>query len=72
MPNGRSGARGNEMASADDLEGIKMSGELTKLTSQQERLIGLIEEVRSLKAMKTEQDRKIKMLEQRADELEQY
>lgn len=77
MLSGRNSTRDKDMATADDLEEIKislnfMSGELTKLTSQQERLIGLVEEVKTLKAMLIEKDRKIIVLEQRVDELEQY
>lgn len=77
MANGRNNTRGKDMTTTDDLEEIKrslnfMSGELTKLTSQQERLIGSMEEVKSLKAMLTEKDRKIIVLEQKVDELEQY
>lgn len=65
------------MTTGDDLEEIKrslnfMSGELTKLTSQQEHLVGLMEEVKMLKTMLIEKDRKLLMLEQRVDELEQH
>lgn len=64
------------MVTVDDLEDIRrslnfMSGELTKLTSQQDRLIGLVEEVKTLKAMFKEKDRQVSVLEQRVDELEQ-
>lgn len=45
-----------------------MPGELTKLTLQQEQLIGLVEEVKTLKAILIEKDRKIIVLEQRVDE----
>lgn len=77
MPSGRNSTRGKDMTTGDDLEEIKrslnfMSGELTKLTSQQEHLVGLMEEVKMLKTMLIEKDRKLLMLEQRVDELEQH
>lgn len=55
------------MTAGDDLEEIKrplnfMSGELTKLTSQQEHLVGLTEEVKTLKTMLIEKDRKLTVL----------
>uniref|UniRef100_A0A1A8CB26 Uncharacterized protein n=1 Tax=Nothobranchius kadleci TaxID=1051664 RepID=A0A1A8CB26_NOTKA len=54
MPGGRSAGRGKDMA-ADDLEVIKrslnyMSGELSKVTSLQDRLLRLMDEVRELKS----------------------
>ncbi|KAK7938645.1 hypothetical protein WMY93_001971 [Mugilogobius chulae] len=65
------------MPVADDLEEIKrslnfMSGELAKLTTQQERLIELVGEVKTLKSMMREKDKRITALEQRVEELEQY
>lgn len=82
MPGGKHDIWDKDMATVDDLEEINkkkkirslnfLSGELTKLTSQQERLVGVIEEVKALKVMKTEKDRKINELEQRMNELEQY
>uniref|UniRef100_A0A1A8PAD9 Uncharacterized protein n=1 Tax=Nothobranchius rachovii TaxID=451742 RepID=A0A1A8PAD9_9TELE len=76
MPGGRAGGRGKDMAT-EDLEEIKrslnfMSGELSKVTSQQDRLLRLMEEVKELKILLTEKDKKISALEQRVDELEQY
>uniref|UniRef100_A0A1A8AU85 Uncharacterized protein n=1 Tax=Nothobranchius furzeri TaxID=105023 RepID=A0A1A8AU85_NOTFU len=74
MPGGRSAGRGKDMA-ADDLEVIKrslnyMSGELSKVTSLQDRLLRLMDEVRELKVLLTEKE--ISALEQRVDELELY
>uniref|UniRef100_A0A1A8KB92 Uncharacterized protein n=1 Tax=Nothobranchius kuhntae TaxID=321403 RepID=A0A1A8KB92_NOTKU len=62
---------------ADDLEVIKrslnyMSGELSKVTSLQDRLLRLMDEVRKLKVLLTEKEKKVSALEQRVDELEQY
>lgn len=77
MPSGKVSGRTEEMASIDDMEEIKrslnfMSSEMTKLTSLQERMFGLIDEVKVLKAWMMEKDRRISELEQRVDELEQY
>ncbi|KAJ0015314.1 hypothetical protein NQD34_008934 [Periophthalmus magnuspinnatus] len=65
------------MPKTDDMEEIKrslnfMSGELAKLTSQQERLLKLVDEVATLKTMMSVKDKRITFLEQRVDELEQY
>lgn len=49
-----------------------MSSELAKVTSQQERLLKLVDEVTTLKIMMREKDARISTLEQRIDELEQY
>ena len=64
------------MPAADDMEEIKrslnfMSSELAKVTSQQERLLKLVDEVTTLKIMMREKDARISTLEQRIDELEQ-
>lgn len=63
--------------SANDIEEIKrslnfMSGELAKLTTQQERLLELVGEVKTLKTMIREKDERKLILEQRIDDLEQY
>lgn len=65
------------MPAANDMEEIKrslnfMSSELAKVTSQQERLLKLVDEVTTLKIMMREKDVRISTLEQRIDELEQY
>lgn len=65
------------MPAADDMEEIKrslnfMSSELAKVTSQQERLLKLVDEVTTLKIMMREKDTRISTLELRIDELEQY
>lgn len=69
--------QGKEMFAADDMEEIKRSlnfvtAELSTVTSQQKRLLELLDEVKTLKTLLTEKDRKISALEQRVDDLEQY
>ena len=49
-----------------------MSGELTKVWNQQTGLLDLINEVRQLKAVIQEKDKKIDELERRVEDLEQY
>ncbi|KAL7407651.1 hypothetical protein ABVT39_011735 [Epinephelus coioides] len=62
---------------AEELEEIKislnfMSEEISKVVKQQVNLMGLMEEVRELKATVKQRDQKIQLLEQRIDDLEQY
>lgn len=62
---------------AEELEEIKgslnfMSGEISKVVTQQAKLVGLLEDVRVLKASLRQRDEKIDKLEQRIDDLEQY
>lgn len=68
---------GKSPPTAGDMEEIKrslnfMSGELAKLSSQQERLIKLVDEVSTLKTMIRAKDQQIASLEQRVEDLEQY
>ena len=62
---------------AEELEEIKktlnfMSEEISKVVKQQASLMGLVEEVRELKATIKLKDQKIHLLEERIDDLEQY
>ena len=62
---------------SEDMEEVKkslnfMSEELSKVVKQQMGLLELIDEVRQLKAVIKEKDRKIEELERRVDDLEQY
>lgn len=62
---------------AEELEEIRkslrfMSDEISKVVKQQVNLMGLMEEVRELKATIKQRDQKIELLEQRTDNLEQY
>lgn len=62
---------------SEDMEEVKkslnfMSEELSKVVKQQVGLLELIDEVRQLKAVIKEKDRKIEELERRVDDLEQY
>ncbi|KAF7652245.1 hypothetical protein LDENG_00099450 [Lucifuga dentata] len=49
-----------------------MSDEIGKMTKQQTQLLGLAEEVRELKLLVKEKDRRTEALERRVDELELY
>ena len=62
---------------SEDMEEVQkslnfMSEELSKVVKQQVGLLELIDEVRQLKAVIKEKDRKIEELERRVDDLEQY
>lgn len=62
---------------AEELEEIKkslnfMSEEIIKVVKQQVNLMGLMEEMRELKATVKQRDQKIQLLEQRINDLEQY
>lgn len=61
----------------EDIEEVKkslnfMSEELSKVVKQQAGLLDLIEEVRQLKIVIKEKDKKIEELEKRVEDLEQY
>lgn len=49
-----------------------MSAELTRPASQQDLLIGLVEEVKQLKFAINNRDKRIAKLEQKIDDLEKY
>lgn len=77
MPNRRGQGRETFESNSDSMEEIKrslnfMSEELTKLSKQQEQLIGLMEEVKLLKVLLSDRDKRIAELEQKVDDLEQY
>ena len=62
---------------AEEMEEVKkslnfMSEELSKVAKQQMGLLDLINEVRNLKAVIKDKDKKIEELERRVDDLEQY
>lgn len=74
---GRGGGSVSAEDNPDSMEEIKkslnyMSAELSRLATQQELLISLVEEVKGLKVAISDRDRKISELERKLDDMEQY